>query len=375
MRIALLGSTGSIGTSTLEVALHLGYQIEALAANSSVDLIEKQALAFKPKVVALFDSNSAAELRRRQPHMNVLEGMEGILEITRMPSVDAVLNGMLGSIGIEPTIEAIKARKRVLLANKEPLVMAGELIMSLAREYGVEVIPIDSEHSALFQCLNGENKTEVKRLILTASGGPFMHKSTEQLETVTLDEALNHPSWKMGKKITVDSSTLMNKGFEVIEAHHLFNIPLEQIEVVIHPTSVVHSMVEFVDGSTIAQLSPPSMKLPIQYALTYPKRLPGITPSLDLTQAVKLEFFPPDKARFPCLELAYQALREGGSMPCFVNAANEILVERFLNGHISWLEIGQKLETLMQTHHTQHGLDLETLLGCDRLARTLAITI
>ncbi|MCH9614216.1 MAG: 1-deoxy-D-xylulose 5-phosphate reductoisomerase [Chlamydiia bacterium] len=375
MRIALLGSTGSIGKTTLEVVKHLGYQIEALAAHQNIDLLYEQVLKFKPKFVAVFNRDKAKILRDRLPDIEVLEGMEGLLELTRLESVDGVVNGVVGAIGIEPTIEAIRAKKRIFLANKEPLVMAGELVMKLAKEHGVEVIPLDSEHSAIFQCLKGESAGEVRRLILTASGGPFVKKSLHELKEVTLDEALNHPSWSMGPKITVDSSTLMNKGLEVIEAHHLFGVPLEQIEVVVHPTSIIHSFVEFVDGSTIAQHSPPSMKLPIQYGLTHPRRVKGIAPCLDFTKYSKLEFFPPDKERFPCLNLAYSALDEGGSMPCFINAANEALVTRFLSGSIGWYEIGQKLETLMQRHNTQKCADLETLLGVDSEARTLANTI
>jgi 1-deoxy-D-xylulose-5-phosphate reductoisomerase len=374
MKIAVLGSTGSIGENTLEVAAHLGIRVLALAARYQIGRLFEQIQLFKPEVVAVYDRDQAS-LLEKLVDIPVFSGDEGLEIVASWPGIDTAVMAIVGSVGIRPVIASIKAKKRIALANKETLVMAGEYVMALAAAYGAEIIPVDSEHSALFQCLQGGRKEEVSRLILTASGGPFREHSLERLQKVTLEEALDHPTWNMGPKITVDSSTLVNKGLEVIEAYHLFQVPLHQIEVVIHPQSIVHSLVEYIDGSTLAQLSPPDMKLPIQYALTYPKRVSGIAPCLNFTKSSKLEFFPPDHQRFPCLELAFHALREGGSMPCVLNAANEVIVSRFLQGACTWYEIGIKLERVMAKCQPQEMNDLEDHLMADQEARRVAMEV
>ena len=372
-KIALLGSTGSIGQNTLKVASHLGIEVVALAAKSSIDLLEEQARRFSPQLIAVFDQDKALELARRLPRVRVVAGMEGLQEVAAYPAATDVVSAMSGTVGILPTAVALKNKKRLLLANKEVLVSAGEMMMKLAGENGVEIIPIDSEHSALFQCLQSCEKKEIHRLVLTASGGPFRKLSVEKLETITVEEALAHPTWKMGPKVTVDCSTLMNKGLEVIEAHYLFGIPIDQIEVVIHPQSIIHGMVQFIDGSTLAQLSDPHMIYPIQYALTHPARAPTQLKHLDLIQYGSLEFLPPDTKKFSCLRLAMDSLKVGGSMPCFMNAANETLVHRFLKQQISWNEIGKKLEKLMEKHTIEKELSLENVLAIDVEARSIAL--
>jgi len=376
-RIAVLGSTGSIGTTTLEVVRHLGseFSIEALAVHSNIDLLEKQIQSVQPRVVAVFDEERAEQLRARTPNTSVLSGLEGLLEVSMMAEVDLVVAAIVGTTGILPTLRAIEAGKDVALANKEALVSAGALVMKAAQEKGVAVLPVDSEHSALFQCLNGERKGDIRRLILTASGGPFRDFEASRLANVSIHDALAHPNWSMGRKVTIDSSTLMNKGLEVLEAHWLYGVPLDQIDVVIHPQSIVHSMVEFMDGSVMAQLSPPDMALPIQYALTYPQRVKGISPRMDFSQVFSLDFRPPDTIRFPCLELAYRAGRAGKSLPSYLNAANEVLVERFLNERIGWVEIGDKLTQLLD-HHSPFNLNsVQDVLTVDRLAREEATTV
>lgn len=370
-RIALLGSTGSIGVNTLNVSRHLAEEIkvEAIAAHSNIDLLEKQALEFRPSLVAVFDETKARELQKRLPHYNVMAGLEGLKAAASCSQVDFVVSAMVGTLGLVPTLEAIEAGKNVGLANKEALVSGGALVMERARKRGCKILPIDSEHSAIFQCLEGENQSAVRRLILTASGGPFRNHTPEQLAAVTVEEALGHPTWKMGAKITVDCSTLMNKGLEMIEARWLFDIEPSRIDVVIHPQSVIHSMVEFVDGSIIAQLSQPSMIVPIQYAMTYPKRFKSTHPAFDFTKSTNLQFSPPEPNKFRCLQLAYDALKEGGSMPGYMNAANEELVKAFLAGKLSWTEIALKLEELMQRHSIQNPESLEAILTIDELAR------
>lgn len=376
-RVVILGSTGSIGVSSCAVLANLKklFIVEGLAAHSNIALLEQQIKEFNPKQIALFDAEKAKELQKRLPGRKILTGFEGLCELASMPDVDIVICAMSGFVGIGPTLAAIKASKRIALANKEVLVAAGSYVMELARQSGSEIIPVDSEHGAIFQCLQGSKSSEVERIILTASGGPFRTFPVEKLEQVTREQALCHPSWKMGPKITIDSSTLMNKGLEVIEAHFLFDLPEKKIDVVIHPPSIVHSFVEFCDGSMLAQLSQPDMKLPIQYALTYPDRLPGITPKFDFTQSFKLEFFPPDFTRFPCLALAYEALRQGGSMPCFLNAANEELVARLIQDNIRWIDLPKKLEQLMGKHSPVKISDYETIVAVDKEARALAQTI
>lgn len=376
-QIALLGSTGSIGQSTLKVAAHLkdNIQVVALAAHSNIDRLEEQARAFHPEVLAVYDVNKALELEKRIPHIPVLAGMAGLEAVATHTNVNFVVSAIVGAKGIRPTLKAIEAGKSVGLANKEVLIAAGDLIMKRVREKGVSLIPIDSEHSAIFQCLNGEEAEGVRRIVLTASGGPFRNYSEEELNQVTPSCALKHPNWSMGKKVTIDSSTLMNKGLEVIEAHHLFGVNLDQIDVVVHPQSLIHSFVEFVDGSLLAQMAEHDMIIPIQYALTYPSRAKGIVSCFDFLKYSKLEFYHPDYTRFPCLGLAYEAARNGGSLPCFMNAVNEVLVDRFLNGTIAWIEIGQKLETLMSRHRICPINDLETIFAVDQEAREEAISI
>lgn len=373
--ITLLGSTGSIGQNTLKVARHLGeskIKVVSLAAHSNIELLEQQAKEFHPALVAVYDKSKALELQKRLPGVEVLGGMEGIIAAASYENANFAVSAMSGTLGLCPTIEAVKSGKSIGLANKESLVSGGALVMALAKEKGVSVIPIDSEHSAIFQCLNGENSKNVRRLILTASGGPFRSYQQDELKQITVDQALCHPNWKMGSKVTIDCSTLMNKGLEVIEAHWLFSIPCEQIEVIIHPQSVIHSMVEFTDSSMMSQMSAPTMIIPIQYALTYPDRSPGCVESFDFAKHSLLQFFPPDSDKFRCLRLAFDAIRSGGSMPCFMNAANEILVQRFLEREIPWLAIGATLEHLMQTHRVEKIDSLDHLIAIDRDARERA---
>ena len=372
-KIAILGSTGSIGKNTLEVAKHLGYEVSALSAHSNIDLLEEQALKWQPKCLAVFDKEKALELQRRLPEMVILAGIEGLIEVATIPEVDLVVSSIVGARGILPTLKAIEAGKTIGLANKEVLIAAGELIMSAAKKQAVDILPVDSEHSAIFQCLQGECFSSMRRLILTASGGPFRTYSMEELEAITPDTALQHPTWKMGKKVTIDSSTLMNKGLEVIEAKFLFDVSLEKIDVVIHPQSIIHSLVEFIDGSLLSQMGEHDMKIPIQYALTYPERKKGIVPCFDFEKYSKLEFFSPDLEKFPCLGLAYEAAEQGGTLPCFMNAANEVLVDQFLEGKISWIEIGKRLESLMGAHQAFPQESFETLLEVDQEARKMAV--
>ncbi len=376
-RIGILGSTGSIGRHTLEVVAHLPdqFSVKVLAAGSNIDLLEQQARQFCPELVAVYEESKVKELQRRIPHIPVVGGMDGLLEAASYSGVDVVMSAITGAVGIRPTVAAIEAGKVIALANKEVLVAAGEYVMNLAKVHNVQILPVDSEHSAIFQCLSGRNHTEIARLILTASGGPFYRYSQEDMKGITLEKALRHPTWSMGKKITIDSSTLMNKGLEVIEAHYLFQVPLEKIEVVIHPQSVVHSMVEFIDGSIIGQMSEPTMLIPIQFALTFPYRQRGMIPSFNFTKHPLLEFIVPEEGKFPCLDLAFAALRQGGSMPCYLNAANEVLVQRFLQREVSWLDISRKLEKLCLTHTVEKHMDLDKVFAIDALARDQAQTI
>lgn len=373
-KIALLGSTGSIGTRTLQVARHLKEDLEivALAVKSNIELLEAQAREFHPKLLAVYDEQPARDLQKRLPHIPVLTGMDGLRAVASFSEADFTMLAMTGSAGLLPAIAAIEAGKQIGLANKEVLISAGELISQLVKKRGVELFPVDSEHSALFQCLKGERPERVRRLILTASGGPFRNKSTAELSKVTLAEAMSHPNFKMGPKVTIDSSTLMNKGLEMIEAKWLFNIEPSKVEAVIHPEQRIHSCVEFIDGSIIAQMSDPDMLFPIQYALTYPERKEGILPPYDFLKNGTLTFFPPDTQKFRCLDLAIQAMKAGQSYPCFLNAANEVLVDRFLKQKISWLEISTKLEKLISSHLPQNLLTLEAILEVDGIAREKA---
>lgn len=376
-KIALLGSTGSIGTSTLRIVEHLpeSFSIGTLAAHSNIDLLEEQIKKFKPELVAVFEEKMAAELKKRIPGQQIVSGEAGLLEAAAHPSVDFVVMAIVGTQALQPTVSALEAGKPVGLASKEVMVAAGELVSRLAREKGVPILPIDSEHSALFQCLEGRKLADVRRLVLTASGGPFRLYTQDQLQGITVDEALAHPTWKMGPKVTIDSSTLINKGLEKIEARWLFDVPPEKIEVVIHPQSIVHSLVEFMDGSLLAQLSEPDMIYPIQYALTYPERKKGMFPPFDFAKNGTLEFFSPDHQKFPALSLIHESLRLGGSAPCYLNAANEVLVDRFLKKEISWLGIVQKLEQLLGRHHVRHPDTIEAVLSVDEEARREALSL
>lgn len=370
-RIALFGSTGSIGTQTLEVVRSFPNQLQVIglaAQGNDLQLLEQQILEFSPKIVVVYDTEKA-EILSKKIGRKVLSGLAGLIFLAREKAVDFVLMAMSTTIGIEPTVEAILQKKTIGLANKEILIAAGEWICPLAKENNVSILPIDSEHSALFQCLQGETAQEIRRLVLTASGGPFWTFSKEQMQKISKDQALKHPNWSMGQKITVDSSTLMNKGLEVIEAHYLFDVPIEKIDIVIHPESIIHSMIEFVDGSIKAQLSNPSMILPIQYALFYPKRIENPQIRFDFTRSQVLRFEKPPIENFPCLELAFEALKTKKSFPCYLNAANETLVGRFLNQEISWIEIGAKLKSLMQRHVPEELLDLRDVFDIECRAK------
>lgn len=377
-KVVVLGSTGSIGLNALRVIRHLKdrFRVVGLAARSQIDVLEAQAREFAPEVIAVFDHQKARELQKRLNGIRVVAGIEGLCEVAALNGVDIVVSAMVGTIGILPTLCAMEAgSKRIALANKEVLVSAGEIFMKKVAEKHIELVPIDSEHSALFQCLDKKPMESVRRLILTASGGPFWKRSNESHLSISVQEALAHPTWNMGPKVTIDSSTLMNKGFEVIEAHFLFNTPVEKIEVVIHPQSVIHSMIEWTDGSMLAQMSEPNMIIPIQYSLTYPERCPGLLVPFDFKKFATLEFHPLTSKKFICLELAFEALRRGGSAPCYLNAANEVLVQRFLNHKISWSDIPSKLEKLFSMHHIEHELNVEKILKIDTLAREQADTI
>lgn len=370
-RIGILGSTGSVGKNALQIVRHLKEELSvtALAARTNSDLLLAQAREFHPKIVALWDKKRALELAKKLPGIEVLAGSEGIAAFAAEGPFDLLLSAIAGAEGIVPTLRALEQGITVALANKEALVAAGSLVMELVRKKKSNLIPVDSEHTALFQCLKGEPSSAVHRIILTASGGPFREHTLQQLGLVTIEEALCHPNYRMGPKVTIDSSTLMNKGLEMIEAHHLYGIAPSQIEVVVHPEQVIHSFVEFVDGSILAQLSEPDMLLPIQYALTYPRRLKSPLSFFDFQKYQKFEFCSVDRTRFRCLDLAYHALKIGGSMPCYMNAANEALVSRFLDKEIEWMEIGEKLDHLMQNHQVEYFLSLEKVLSIDAQAR------
>lgn len=374
-KLAVLGSTGFIGTSTLKIVKHLGFEVVALASKSRIDLLEMQAKQFHPKLIAVFDEGPARLLQKRLPHIPVLSGPDGLKAAASLTEADFIMIAVTGSCGILPTIAALNAGKQIGLATKEVLVSAGELVASLAKKKGGKIIPVDSEHSAIFQCLKGEKVEKVRRLILTASGGPFIHKTAGELKGVTLDEALSHPNFKMGPKVAIDSSTLMNKGLEMIEAKWLYGIEPERVEAIIHPQQRVHSLVEFIDGSLIAQMGEPDMLLPIQYAITYPERMEGMLPPYDFVKNGTLTFQSPDFEKFLCLKLAHQAMLAGKSYPCFLNAANEVLVERFLKEKISWEEIGQKLEKLISSHDPQNLLTLEAILETHADAREKASVV
>ncbi len=364
--IVVLGSTGSIGTQTLEIvdAYPDRLQIVALAAGSNVEKIEPQIRKYHPKKVVMFDEAAAKALKTKVADLDVtvLAGMMGLIEICTMEEADVVLTAVVGMIGITPTIEAIKAGKDIALANKETLVTAGHIIMPLAKQMGVSILPVDSEHSAIFQSLNGEPKNRLKKILLTASGGPFRGMSKEQLADKTVKDALKHPNWSMGPKITIDSATMVNKGLEVMEAGWLFDVDYDQIQVVVHPQSIIHSMVEYVDGAVIAQLGLPDMKLPIQYALFYPDRLPMNTAGIDFFQLGQISFERPDLETFQGLKLAYDAFKIGGSMPTVFNAANEKAVSLFLHEKIRFLDIADIIAETMSKHQVIAKPDVEQIL-------------
>lgn len=367
-QIAILGSTGSIGTQTLEVVRNNhGLRVVALAANSSVEKMEQQIREFKPLVVGMWTEQAAADLRDRVKDMDVrvVVGMDGLLEIACLPESQVLVTAIVGMVGIRPTIAAIRAGKDIALANKETLVTAGHIIMPLAKEYGVAILPVDSEHSAIFQSLNGEPAGRIEKILLTASGGPFRGKTRQQLEKVQVEDALKHPNWSMGRKITVDSSTLVNKGLEFMEAKWLFGVEFEQIQVVVHPQSIIHSAVQYVDGAIIAQLGTPDMKLPIQYALSYPDRRPMAGKRVDFFELGSLTFEKPDTDTFTGLALAYRAARTGGSLPTVFNAADEKAVALFLKRKISYLQIPELIGEAMEHHRTVQNPGVEEILAAE----------
>ncbi|GMU57051.1 MAG: 1-deoxy-D-xylulose 5-phosphate reductoisomerase [Candidatus Xenobia bacterium] len=372
--ISLIGSTGSIGTQTLEVVRECPerYRVVALAARSSWELLARQALEHRPELVALSDPTHYAALKEALAGtgIRVAAGEEAVYEVAAHPEATMVLSSFVGMAGMVPTLKALEAGKWVALANKEALVVGGELVTAAAREAETTLLPVDSEHSAIFQCLQGQVRAE--RIILTASGGPFRQLERSALEQVTAAQALKHPTWSMGAKITIDSSTLMNKGFEVLEAHYLFAMSLSEVDVWVHPQSVIHSMVEFVDGSVLAQLGPPDMRTPIQYALFYPERRGPAWSRLTLEHCRQLTFEPPRRDDFPCLDLAFEAGRQGGTMPAVLNAANEVAVERFLKNEIGFLDIPRTIESAMQAHTRKDGPSVSDLLAADAWARTFA---
>lgn len=373
--ILILGSTGSIGVNTLNVIRTFpdNFNVTGLTVNSNIDDLEKQIDEFHPGYVVVIDKNKASELQKRiKDKCKVLAGSEGLIDIAKNSDYDIMVTALVGFAGLSPTIEGIKRKKRIALANKETLVVAGELITEMIYEYGAELIPVDSEHSAIFQCLIGEEKEYIEKLILTASGGPFRNLGKHDLESVTVDQALAHPNWKMGNKITIDSATMMNKGLEVIEAHWLFGLSKDKIEVVVHPQSIIHSMVEFIDGSIKAQLSLPDMKLPIQYALTFPERLGCSYVETNLPKLSELTFFEPDYEKFECLALAYKVMETGGTTPCILNAANEVAVAKFLNGKISFTDIPQIIKSSLDKIENHRSPNLETIYECDRQTREYA---
>ncbi|MDQ3010728.1 MAG: 1-deoxy-D-xylulose-5-phosphate reductoisomerase [Acidobacteriota bacterium] len=376
-QIAILGSTGSIGCNTLRVIEEFSgeFSVAALGAGANIELLAEQIEQFHPRVVSVGTDAHADKLRYELKTRNVSvlpkigTGIEGLCEVATVNGAEIVIGAVVGALGLLPTYRALELGRRVALANKETLVIAGELMTQVAEKSGAELLPVDSEHNALHQCLRGERRHEVKRLILTASGGPFRNASREEIEQATPAQALKHPTWRMGAKITIDSATLMNKGLEVIEARWLFNCCADEIDIVVHPQSVVHSMVEMIDGSILAQLGVTDMRHAIQYALTYPDRRPSQLPKLDLATLSKLEFFTPETDKFPCIKLAYRALRTGGTMPAVLNAANEVTVAAFLDERIKFGDISRLIEAACNAHETQPASSLEAVLNADGWAR------
>ena len=378
-QIAILGSTGSIGTQTLDVVRQHpeAFSVYALSAHRSIDLLIKQALEFNPAVVCIADETYYRPLCEALSDLpiRVLAGEKALAEMVTMPAIDTVVAAMVGYAGLRPTIEAIKAKKTIALANKETLVVAGEIIDRLARRHKVDILPVDSEHSAIFQSLVGEDMTSVEKLLLTASGGPFRNFTLEQMQHVTAAEALRHPNWEMGAKITIDSASMMNKGFEVIEARWLFNIPVDRIQVLVHPQSVVHSAVQFVDGSVKAQLGTPDMRMPIQYALTYPERWMSDVARLDLFATQSLTFEEPDLKRFPNLALAYEAMNKGGNMPCVLNAANEVVNLAFREGRCGFMQMSDVIAKTMEKTMFITEPTYEDYVQTDKEARKIALEL
>ncbi len=376
-KLSILGSTGSIGKNTLEVISKNPdkFKVAALAAGNNIDMLESQIKKCNPEIAAVFDESVAEELRKRGLSVEVLSGEEGIKEAATLSGVDMVVSAIVGSPGLVPTYEAIKAGKDIALATKEALVMAGKLVMSEASKRGVSIIPVDSEHSAVFQCLDRREMKEVEKIVLTASGGAFRQKSVSELDSVTPSAALKHPNWDMGRKITIDSATLMNKGLEVIEAFWLFDVSLDQIDVIIHPQSIIHSMVKFIDGSIIAQMSVPDMKGPISYALSYPARFGDVLPSLDLAEIKTLTFEEPDTKKYPALSLTYDALSAGGTMPCVLNAANEVAVDAFLEEKIPFTGISRLVSDTMAEHDVLKAETIEEIVGVSDWARQKALDL
>jgi 1-deoxy-D-xylulose-5-phosphate reductoisomerase len=381
--VAILGSTGSIGCNTLRVIESLTssrMRVVALAAGHNVERLADQVATHLPELVSVESEDLAQELRAKLFERDVdlpriVSGEEGLVEVATHPEADCVVSATVGAVGFLPTLRALEAGKRVALANKETLVMAGELMKRAAKESGAELLPIDSEHNALHQCLRGERHEEVRRIILTASGGPFRTKNKDEMKHASVSEAMRHPTWNMGAKITIDSATLMNKGLEVIEAHWLFGFGPDEIDILVHPESVVHSMIELIDGSVIAQMGITDMRHAIQYALTYPERHACQLPPLDLTAISRLHFEAPDLERFPCIPLAYRALSEGGTLPAALNAANEEAVSAFIDQRICLTEIPHVVETVMNNHQNQPARDIETILAADRAARVAATEV
>ncbi len=369
--IAILGSTGSIGTNTLRVVERLNdrFAVIGLGAGSKIEELAEQIERFHPRVASVRREEDASVLRQRFADLTVGSATDGMVDVATHPDVDLLVSATVGAIGLVPTLRALEAGKTVALANKETLVIAGEIMTRAMNASGAELLPVDSEHNAIHQCLAGPREKTVRRLWLTASGGPFRHASLEEMRRARPAEALKHPTWQMGPKITIDSATLMNKGFEVIEACWLFGVKPSQVRIVVHPQSTIHSMVEFEDGSVLAQLGVTDMRLPIQYALTYPERLPTDLPFLDLENAMNLEFHPPDLERFPCVGFAYQAIETGGTAPAVLNAANEIAVAAYLEERIGFLQIPEVIRETLERHDRRDASDLETVLAADAWAR------
>ncbi len=374
--IAILGSTGSIGRSSLDVVTSMNehgedYSVSYLVTNRNVDLLYQQVKKFKPAGVVVIDESKADQFRSylNGDKLKVYSGEKGLMEVMSAGEFDVLISSLVGFAGLRPTLKALEAGKTVALANKETMVVAGEIVNETARKNNARLLPVDSEHSAILQCFSGEGKEAVAKLILTASGGPFLNRSKENLENVTVEEALNHPNWKMGNKITIDSATLMNKGLEVIEAHYLFDLPPEKIEIVVHPQSIIHSMVEFVDGSIKAQLGMPDMKIPIQYALTYPERVMSKYQRVDFSKIAQLTFMPPDTGKFTLIKSAYRALKEGGTSTAILNAANEAAVDLFLRRKIRFMQIPEIVDDAMDSIHSRKSPGIEDIFEADKAAR------